>query len=242
MSLVSKYHASSEATIDVFEDVVNCDEIFKNQELTSQFIVQHIDRTSDCDALQNNYLAEGVINTIFKRQVLMLLGNRVSPVTASLVSPPKSVALPNVVLSPCANNTHNVASLPFLSVPKVCSVAKPSLQILNQSLNVERLEAIFRSMPTQQGAQTIVHKSGYSQNKLEGLQAKIEESVPPSTPPGMFASAGVSQQMLCCVSNNSEDIGRHDHPESPETPDEEVPNLSLEFQVLSPCPPIISPA
>ncbi|KAF8784209.1 hypothetical protein HNY73_011562 [Argiope bruennichi] len=99
-------------------------------------------------------------------------GNRVSPVTASLVSPPKSVALPNVVLSPCANNTHNVASLPFLSVPKVCSVAKPSLQILNQSLNVERLEAIFRSMPTQQDT-AIVHKSDYSQNSREESEIVI---------------------------------------------------------------------
>lgn len=74
MTLVSRYQQLTEAIIEALEDKVDWNEVFKNQNISERFIIKYIDKVSSCDALENKHLSEGVVNTIFKRVVLIYLG------------------------------------------------------------------------------------------------------------------------------------------------------------------------
>ncbi|GFS82308.1 hypothetical protein NPIL_308701 [Nephila pilipes] len=78
LKLISRYQNMSESTMNILEDTLDWDEIFKTKELSGAFISKHIDKISSCDSLSCKNLHEVVINTIFKRQVLMYLSVKIN--------------------------------------------------------------------------------------------------------------------------------------------------------------------
>ena len=79
MKLVSRYQTLDMGTIETLKEHLDIKTIFKYQELSDNFILEHVKELEGediCDSLiLNMNLSQSVVNAIFKRWVLLYLQN-----------------------------------------------------------------------------------------------------------------------------------------------------------------------